>query len=618
MSKKKTFFLLSYWSILAACAQAQPPPSLNIACTFFNPEHPELIRNVYQNMGYHVYADYWNYAPPEGTMTTACWSIKSTGPDPVYPTFNQFVLIMDSSRHEEHNGLFHVWGAQDHGMIFAHHGIFVFRFGMVHDLPWEHTPQERWENMEATGYYDEDTLDFDWDVPDAEMQISQACPWNWLPVIDGYIDGTGQPNHDAFKVTLKAFFRSQNPPQSYKLRWVLKNISWYTGACMNYYGRLPNGDSLASDLERGGGGAVDPPAWYLADLMILNLYNPNLTCWYDTTQHAFYGQTAGTINSNDTISVVVSCYDFGAHGDIFVEAQEDSASIFMNLTKHLEADGQYVNFTTIPRDEDNTYKDYLADYWEGLKLLDPHCPDTIRSILQITPIPDIDDYIHGVLPCELGDYLNVFEEYRGFYCRGVHTRTSPWEKDFFVCSNLDTFKTGLGYANQIGPGLAHLIDSTEMRNYFEPNINHWSPQDELAKSINWYADRIDSHANCPATIVLEKLDWAPGDSLAPIGQTGYLSGLGYSIPKTTTCSYIFVKRIQYHTPPRSNPDSLDLPADTLCWHHVTGHEIGHSVDFRESSDTTSIMTEYLRNFTNPPDQYRQADLDSFLVKPIQP
>jgi len=105
--------------------------------------------------------------------------------------------------------------------------------------------------------------------------------------------------------------------------------------------------------------------------MILNQYNPNLTCWYDTTQHAFYGQTAGTINNNDTISVVVSSYDFGAHGDIFVEAQEDSESVFMNLTKHLEADSQYVNFTTIPRDEDNTYKDYLADYWEGLKLLGP-------------------------------------------------------------------------------------------------------------------------------------------------------------------------------------------------------------------------------------------------------
>ena len=117
--------------------------------------------------------------------------------------------------------------------------------------------------------------------------------------------------------------------------------------------------------------------------MILNQYNPNLACWYDTTRHAYYGQTPGTINSGDTTSVVVTCYDFGAHGDIFVEAQEDSASIFMNLTKHLEADGQYVNFTTIPRDEDNTYKDKLADYWEERTLADPKFAGAIHLVAPI-------------------------------------------------------------------------------------------------------------------------------------------------------------------------------------------------------------------------------------------
>ncbi len=205
--------------------------------------------------------------------------------------------------------------------------------------------------------------------------------------------------------------------------------------------------------------------------MILNQYNPNLSCWYDTTQHAFYGQTQGAIAAGDTVSVVVSCYDFGAHGDIFVEARKDSSSIFMNLTKYMEADSQFVNFTTIPRDEDNTYKDYLADYWEELMLADGHCPDTVTSILQITRTQEMDDYIHPVLPTELGDYLNVFEEYRGFYCRGVHTRTSPWQKDFFIYSNLGkrNLNTGIGYAELIGPKLGHWIDSTEMKNYSEPD-----------------------------------------------------------------------------------------------------------------------------------------------------
>jgi hypothetical protein len=286
------------------------------------------------------------------------------------------------------------------------------------------------------------------------------------------------------------------------------------------------------------------------------------------------------------------------------------------MTAYQEADGQWKNHSTIPIDEDGEAyweKDMLADYWEEAMLADTLCPDT--SILQINPETDEDAYINGVLPSDAGDYLNIFEEYRGFNCRGIHTRTNPWRKDFFVYSDLDTFNIGLGCSDQIGPNLAHLIDSTEMKNFFIPNIYHYDPNDESRKSINWLADRIESHNTNPCIIVLNNRTWTASDTMKPLGVSGHASNTNYVIPKTTTCSYIYTRRIQYHTPPNFDPINLDLPADTNCWKVITGHEVGHDVNFGESTDTTSIMDEYLRNYVNPPSQYKQADLDSFLVKP---
>ncbi|MCX6639135.1 MAG: hypothetical protein NTW14_01465 [bacterium] len=314
---------------------------------------------------------------------------------------------------------------------------------------------------------------------------------------------------------------------------------------------------------------------------------------------------------------MVSSYDFGAHGDILIEAQSESTNWWYNLTKYQRRDTTWVSYSTIPIDEDNPpyTKCGMADYWKGLMLADTLCPDTITIISQIEATQDLDDYIHGVLASDLGDYLNTFEEYRGFYCRGKHTRTSPWKKDFFVYSDIDSFNVGLGYADSIGPGLAHFIDSTEMYNYFVPSLFRFSRTDEFRKSVNWLSERIDSHTNNPCVIALGDWSWSPGDTNKAIGAQSHVKNLGYSIPKTTACGVVYMKRIQYWTPPHRDSDTLDFPADTLCWKHNTGHEIGHCVNFGESDDSTSIMTDTLRNFSNPPTQYHQADLDSFLVKP---
>jgi hypothetical protein len=98
-----------------------------------------------------------------------------------------------------------------------------------------------------------------------------------------------------------------------------------------------------------------------------------------------------------------------------------------------------VKYSTIPIDEDNPIytKCGMADYWKESMLTDSLCPDTITIINQIEPTQNGDYWPTGFLPLQMGDELFTFEEYRGFYCRGVHKRTVPWTKDFFIYSDLD-------------------------------------------------------------------------------------------------------------------------------------------------------------------------------------
>jgi len=283
----------------------------------------------------------------------------------------------------------------------------------------------------------------------------------------------------------------------------------------------------------------------------------------------------------------------------------------------LEADSQYVNFTTIPRDEDNTYKDYLADYWEWKMLQDSNCPDTMTHVLQITRWKDGDWWLIGAQePIELnGDFLVSFEEYRGFYCRGIHRRTVPWNKDFFVFSDLDSsafdsFEIGIGYATNLGPSLAHWIEADEMQS-FRPLAPVNSD-----KSINWYNDRIDSTADCVCTIVLQdgSVDTLTIDSLR-YGVTNMLYE-DWSIPPTIRFSKIYRQRIMRQSPPHRNFVTMDLPQDTLMINWVTAHEIGHQVGIigHNLDDTTSVMYVDPLRWQNIPFQYDEVDTAQFNMK----
>ncbi|MCX6640472.1 MAG: hypothetical protein NTW14_08340 [bacterium] len=625
------FIILIFYFTLFITSLAQSEDALIIQTGHYTP--PILIDHtfnysLYVNLEYNVYFDItFPIFDPHTSFSGAVWSVKRVEDSTLWE-FDDFWRDgyvnwdVDTTTGLIHYWVESNWPLRDDILLGGQPGTYVLRFGKVVGLPVPLSHYQYWHNMDSIGIYFADTVRWDAGLPHIkDISIVQPCARNWLPVIEGYIDETGHPNYDDFKVTLSAKFATQTPPRSYKFRWVLQNISWYDGACMNYRAQGPDSTSLLDSLEssENSGGPTNPDKWWLADLMILGRYNPGYSCWYDTNRCAFYGETNHPVNNDAEFSIVVSSYDFGAHGDILLEAQADSASPWYNMTKYQRSDSLWATYSTIPIDEDNPLfnKCMMADYWKTLMLADTLCPDTITIISQVTPTQNIDQWPLGYLQLQLGDEVNTFEEYRGFYCRGVHKRTVPWTKDFFIYSDLDTssLNTGIGYASLLPYGVCHWIDSTEMHNYSRP-----APRDSLraeARAVNWLSERIDSIAICPCAILLNNRSTVVYDSLDTLGLAYFYrvdSSRYYCVPQNTILGYLFTNRVRYHTPPHRSIaifDSLDIP-----WQNsIAGHEIGHMVNMPDDTSNANSIMYYGMDSYHPQEQYMPEDLGYYWVKP---
>jgi hypothetical protein len=492
-------------------------------------------------------------------------------------------------------------------------GTIEVRFGAYVNLPLQYTYEQLWENIESVGIYESDQLYFPHWIPNMQATLIQPCPWNWLPVTGEYLDPSGQPDTNAYNVTLRSVCSAIDPsqPQSYRMRWVLNYISWYDGECMNYPNvpvEFPEGPEPAPTAHNG-------------DLKILHTFNPHLECAWDTTLDGFVGVYPEPISPGETLSVVVSCYDWGAHGKIHLEALNEPGTYWYNMTRFQRADSVWTTYSTIPRDEDNPVgaEDRLADFWEEQVLQDPLCPDTIISPVQIAVVQDDDGCITSPFPIwsYYGDYLNVFEEYRGFYCKGIHTRTSPWRKDVFIYVQMDTFAIGLGFAPSLGP-FFHLIDSTEMRDYAHPDRHIISNN---RKSVNWQAARIDSHLNCAATIFVEDISLQPiEDPLNLKIACTYFDSLilvnRIKIPPFVKFAKVFTRKIRYNSRPDSDTCIVNMPTDSLIQLQINAHEIGHMVNMVENyADTASIMYSLRPNQWDHPNRtFSPDDTIYFVVK----
>ncbi|HKZ20360.1 MAG TPA: hypothetical protein VJQ57_09635 [Acidimicrobiia bacterium] len=143
---------------------------------------------------------------------------------------------------------------------------------------------------------------------------------------------------------------------------------------------------------------------------------------------------------------------------------------------------------SLPRDSDG---DTLPDVWESSSggHFDPLLSDTDSDgipdgIEDDDPFPSVTATAgppHGQTSLGLlGDGLTGFEEYRGFWLGGAHTRTSPHNKDIFILSQVSgTQSFGIGYLGALNSYGIHGLSE---------NAPEWS--NEIDKAINFNRGQI--------------------------------------------------------------------------------------------------------------------------------
>jgi hypothetical protein len=135
-------------------------------------------------------------------------------------------------------------------------------------------------------------------------------------------------------------------------------------------------------------------------------------------------QREQSASDRSTFQVAVGCFDFGASAKLQVEA---SVPVVI-----LGEAGK--NPIAIPRDDNDNW---IADAWEKNKGL--------AAAWKADHDDDVFPRTRPDLGGKDGDGLPLFEEYRGFYISGKHTRTHPLRKDVFL---YDQHGLGLGYFEQ--------------------------------------------------------------------------------------------------------------------------------------------------------------------------
>jgi len=124
-----------------------------------------------------------------------------------------------------------------------------------------------------------------------------------------------------------------------------------------------------------------------------------------TGQDDAWTKATGNLKVGQKFTVVVASRDYGAFGSL---AFSCDAPVRIEGFKDLSS-------LRLPFDEN---RNHIADEWE------PGASGMADAYADDDKLPKGD----GVD----GDGLSVYEEYRGFMCRGVHTRTAPFHKDLFI------------------------------------------------------------------------------------------------------------------------------------------------------------------------------------------
>lgn len=237
-----------------------------------------------------------------------------------------------------------------------------------------------------------------------------------------------------------------------------------------------------------------------------------------------------------------------------------------------------------------------------------------------------DDFDPGAGP-DVGDGLNAFEEYRGFFVGGVHTRTRPAARDFFVDSVY-----GVGDARNSGMTIHEILSSEySADNYINFNYqNHGNP-------VAGYDQT--RHYNQKGARIVEGGFSTAGARMFPFTTLQQL-------PSFWTHTEIYSKTLRQASPPRNNQNDPDQPIDTEKLQQTLAHEIGHWVFLPDvaaprtipgdlnspavcplpAANVTVMITEYFQQSTgndvwschwlspNIPHHYQLSDLQQIRLR----
>jgi len=176
------------------------------------------------------------------------------------------------------------------------------------------------------------------------------------------------------------------------------------------------------------------------------------------------GLIGETVDFQEKASVMVSCFDWGAHGKLKVTAHLENGQ---DIIAHVEGD-ESKRELAIPVDENNNG---IADAWER-----------DQDVFGKDPASDDDGSPQG--DGDLGDGLTLYEEYRGFMEDGNHIRTDPKKKDLFIWN-------GLRGRTELGIALFELLSGLDVHRHLRSE--ELGPDRVINSNFNAKTHVVDQH-----------------------------------------------------------------------------------------------------------------------------